>query len=180
MAMLFITTLHVLLHADVFIMRLPLIGLENAQILGKTRKQHTITVLSVAENEDDPSSSSPSQPCRRRRRQRCCVFDVVPANATDMTTILRLVSGQAVPAIVRSRSMRLNLENATYVGRSPRGSSLAVERAKMFNARWPQSLSLFDDKTSCRHHTMLLVADIMQLEPMEVWNTYRLGAYLNF
>ena len=173
-----------ILHADVFIMRLPLLGLEDARILGKIRKQHTVTILSVVEKEVEPPSSSPSsEPVRLRRRRRCRVFDVVPANATNVTTILRLMGGQAVPATVRSRSMRLNLENATYVGRASRVESslaTAIERADEFNARWPRSLSLFDDKTSCRHHTMLLVADIMQLEPTEVWSTYRLGTYLNF
>ena len=48
--MLFITALYVLLHTDVFIMRLPLLGLENARMLGQIRKQHTVTVLCVAEN----------------------------------------------------------------------------------------------------------------------------------
>ncbi|MEC8494668.1 MAG: hypothetical protein VXZ39_07090 [Planctomycetota bacterium] len=146
-----------------YVLRLPLIGLESIDVLGQLRLQHTAVLLA------------------RRDADRRLVFDVVPERATSPATILALALGGEVGALKRTRSFSARTPSVpegpfrTFAGVTRCGGD-AFAVAAEFQSEWPDTLGLFGE-TSCRHHTAGLLAALLREDAGETWRRFGLGRY---
>jgi len=131
---------------SIFIVKMPLVGLEATAILPSPLSDaaavHEAVAIDVTEGP--------------------WLFDFLPREPRNPRIIARLLAGDSVPAMARVRQIRaLPPSRLCFsVGACSLSEQEAVARAKEFQREWNRDLQLF--KMDCRHHTRELVAALFK------------------